>query len=306
ATETGGKVTATDWQVGVALGLTSLLGIGLLELTIALKQRAAGGRSAAEIRQSLIRRICYPRLSAQAAAIAAARGIDAEAAWRAAWIDRYGIGPDSTRRERRTARKILARQRKADRRAAKAGALSIDGDTIVRRAGERPEPTIPAPPVSADDERPPGERPELERPVTARDPQVREWAVSSEAAEGIAAMEEWLSAQASAPGTLRELPPGERPDGERAEGERSPEDSVSAQDRPTRERPKRRLRRKVSARDDDAQDEAARRLEAVRNLLSAQPDMSGADIATALSIPPSTARRLRARVLRERKGGGER
>jgi hypothetical protein len=119
-------------QVGVAFALTSLLGIVMLELTVALRKHKAGGRSAAEIRKALVRRLRYPVLSAQAAAIGAARGLDAEEAWRAAWVDRYGIGPDSTRRERRTARKILARQQRADRKAAKAGHLVIADGVIVR------------------------------------------------------------------------------------------------------------------------------------------------------------------------------
>ncbi|MEV5711262.1 DUF2637 domain-containing protein [Actinoallomurus sp. NPDC052274] len=125
-------------DVGVALALTSLLGIVMLELTIALRRHKASGRSSAEIRTGLVRRIRYPRLSMAAASIAAARGLDVEAAWRAAWVDRYGIGPDSTRRDRQTARVILARQQRADRKAAKAGHLAIVDGAIVRPA---PEPT---------------------------------------------------------------------------------------------------------------------------------------------------------------------
>ncbi|GAA4630081.1 hypothetical protein GCM10023196_053970 [Actinoallomurus vinaceus] len=121
-------------DVGVALALTSLLGIVMLELTIALRRHKNSGRSATELRTGLVRRIRYPRLSIAATAIAAARGLDVEAAWRAAWVDRYGIGPDSTRRDRRTARVILARQQRADRKAAKAGHLAIVDGAIVRPA----------------------------------------------------------------------------------------------------------------------------------------------------------------------------
>ena len=125
-------LVAADYQVGVALGLTSLLGIALLELTVALKQRKQRARTTTQTRQALIRRLRFPRLSAQAAAISAARGIDAEEAWRDAWIDRYGVGPEATRRARRTARKILARQQRADRDAAGVGALAIRDGVIVR------------------------------------------------------------------------------------------------------------------------------------------------------------------------------
>ncbi|MFC7734224.1 DUF2637 domain-containing protein [Actinomadura keratinilytica] len=130
-------------EIGVALGLTSLLSIVLLELTTALRKhkerKARSGRGAAEIRRALIRRVRYPRLSMQAAALAAARDITAEEAWRAAWVDRYGVGPESTRRERRTARVILAREQRAARKAAKAGGLTI-AEGSVRPASE---PTAP-------------------------------------------------------------------------------------------------------------------------------------------------------------------
>jgi hypothetical protein len=125
-------LVAVDYQVGVALGLTSLLGIGLLELTVALKQRKQRARTATQTRQALIRRLRFPRLSASAAAISAARGIAAEEAWRAAWVDRYGVGPEASRRARRTARKILTRQQRADRDAASAGDLTIRNGAIVR------------------------------------------------------------------------------------------------------------------------------------------------------------------------------
>ena len=131
-------------QVGVALALTSLLGIAMLELTVALTRHRAGGRTAGEIRRGLIRRVRYPLLSVRAAALGAAQGLDGEAAWRAAWADRYGVGPESTRRERRTARVVLARARKADRRAARAGALVIAEGRLVRPAAPPAGVTAPA------------------------------------------------------------------------------------------------------------------------------------------------------------------
>jgi len=101
-------------------------------MAVALPKHKAGGRTATEIRQALIRRVRYPVLSAQAAAIGAARILDTDAAWRAAWIDRYGIGPDSTRRERCTARTVLARQSREDRKAARKGEQRVQDGMLTR------------------------------------------------------------------------------------------------------------------------------------------------------------------------------
>uniref|UniRef100_UPI003F496153 DUF2637 domain-containing protein n=1 Tax=Sphaerisporangium sp. CA-236357 TaxID=3240030 RepID=UPI003F496153 len=128
-------------QVGAALALASLLGIALWELTASLTARTESKRSAAEIRRAAWRRIRYPRLSYAAASIRAARGeaCTVDEAWTAAWVDRYGVGPDSSRRDRRLARRIIATQRKADREAAKDGALTIVDGRIARPGAMTPE-----------------------------------------------------------------------------------------------------------------------------------------------------------------------
>lgn len=143
------NATQTDpWaglQVGVILALASLLGIALWELTASLTQQTTTKRSATEIRRAAWRRIRYPRLSWAAASIRASRGADCsiETAWTAAWIDRYGVGPAASRRDRKLARSIVGYEKKADRAAAKDGRLVIVDGSIVR-PGTTPAESIEA------------------------------------------------------------------------------------------------------------------------------------------------------------------
>lgn len=109
---------------GLALGTLSLLGVLLHSIRTGLDRAdRAGGLSV--VRRALWRRIRYPRLSIAAASLRAARELDASTAWRLAWEDRYGVGPESTRRERRLARHIMRREITTDRKAARAGELTI-------------------------------------------------------------------------------------------------------------------------------------------------------------------------------------
>ncbi|TLP66527.1 DUF2637 domain-containing protein [Microbispora triticiradicis] len=119
-------------QVGAIYAVSSLLGIVLWELNAGLKRQVASRRSGAEIRGAAWRRLRYPRLSWAAASIRAAQGCSIDEAWSAAWIDRYGVGPDAPRRDRRVARRVLRHQSRADRAAAKDGLLSIVDGSIVR------------------------------------------------------------------------------------------------------------------------------------------------------------------------------
>ncbi|MBX6386548.1 MAG: DUF2637 domain-containing protein [Microbispora sp.] len=128
-------------QVGVIYAVSSLLGIVLWELNAGLKRQIASRRSGADIRRAAWRRLRYPRLSWAAASIRAAQGCSIEEAWSAAWIDRYGVGPDASRRDRRLARRVLRHQSRADRAAAKDGRLSIVDGSIVRAD---PAPMSPA------------------------------------------------------------------------------------------------------------------------------------------------------------------
>lgn len=136
-------------QVGLVRGIASLLSVGLWELTVMARRQRASGRSAAHFHAALKRRLLFPRLSWSAARIRAAYGVScsAEAAWQAAWINRYGSGPEASRRERRISRAIMRRQRKADRQAIKAGQLAMVGGLIVGKPIPIIVPSTPALPT---------------------------------------------------------------------------------------------------------------------------------------------------------------
>ncbi|WP_199441702.1 DUF2637 domain-containing protein [Umezawaea beigongshangensis] len=135
---------------GIALATMSLLGVLLHHVRQAADHAAAEGRDTAQLRRALWRRVRFPRLSFAAASIAAARSgrVDAETAWRQAWVDRYGVGPDSSRRDRRLARTITRHRWSADRKAARSGDLVIVGGVILPAVipGLTTE-TTPAPPA---------------------------------------------------------------------------------------------------------------------------------------------------------------
>ncbi|MFI0425100.1 DUF2637 domain-containing protein [Spongiactinospora sp. 9N601] len=144
------RATADDpWagvQVGLVYAIASVVGIVLWELTAGLRKQAKSGRSGSEIRAAAWRRLRYPRLSWQAASIRAARGpaCTAEQAWAAAWSDRYGAGPDASRRDRRLTRRIIARQARADRAAARRGELGMVGGLVIGRPLPPVRPPVPA------------------------------------------------------------------------------------------------------------------------------------------------------------------
>ena len=117
---------------GVALGTLSLLGVLLHSIRHGLDAAAATGPAYRGFGLMLWRRLRYPRLSLAAASLRAARELDQVTAWRLAWEERYGIGPDATRRDRRLARVVVARQAKDDRKAARAGELQVIGGRVVR------------------------------------------------------------------------------------------------------------------------------------------------------------------------------
>jgi hypothetical protein len=114
---------------GTGLALASLLGIGLWEITT--------GHHHPHRRWA--RRVRFPRLSLAAASRATALDESSESAWRAAWIDRYGVGPEATRRERRLARLVVRQQWQRDREAARRGDLVLINGVILRPLRERPD-----------------------------------------------------------------------------------------------------------------------------------------------------------------------
>ncbi|MGI5330966.1 DUF2637 domain-containing protein [Actinomadura nitritigenes] len=213
-----------DAQSGAMLALFSLLSIVLLEFTIALRKaqvtKEREGRDVAVIRRALVRRVRYPRLSTSASALAAARGITPEEAWRAAWIERYGLGPEAPRHERKVARQVLKREEKAAKKAAKKGALTIADGQLVPALWFDDDPFDDADdaqsaavsddaatgtPDGGAESAPTGEG---ERLDTTSMKDVIDTMVAFEAPEGIAAIERWLRVRAEGPGALRELPPG--------------------------------------------------------------------------------------------------
>lgn len=109
---------------GLSLAGLSLLGVLLHTIRQGL-DRAEHVGGVLAVRRAVWRRVRYPRLSLAAASIRAARELDAATAWRLAWADRYGVGPDTTRRERRLARLIVGQEDKDARTAARNGELSI-------------------------------------------------------------------------------------------------------------------------------------------------------------------------------------
>jgi hypothetical protein len=108
---------------GLSLAVLSVLGVFLHHIRQNLDAaRATGGRS----HLVLWRRLRYPRLSIAAASLRAARDdLTPAAAWQLAWEDRYGVGPDAGRRERRIARKVVRHDARQGRKAAKAGDVTI-------------------------------------------------------------------------------------------------------------------------------------------------------------------------------------
>lgn len=115
----GGSITAS-----IALAALSLLGVFLHTIRQRLTRADhVGGLGA--VRRAIWRWTRYPVLSLAATSIRARTDVDAATAWRLAWEDRYGVGPDATRRERHLARHIVRREAHDDRQAARTGELSI-------------------------------------------------------------------------------------------------------------------------------------------------------------------------------------
>ncbi|RKT84861.1 hypothetical protein SAMN05421805_10154 [Saccharopolyspora antimicrobica] len=117
---------------GLALGTLSVLGVLLHHIRQSLNAAEAEGTSAREVSQRFTRWLHFPRMSLTAARIATRAGLDHTAAWKAAWIDRHGVGPAASKRDRRLAGVIVKRQAKADRKAAENGEFVIVNGVILR------------------------------------------------------------------------------------------------------------------------------------------------------------------------------
>lgn len=108
---------------GLALATLSVLGVFLHSIRQGLDAARVTGNGHARV--ALWRRVRYPRLSIAAASLRAARELDPATAWTLAWVDRYGVGPDVSRRERRLARRVVRRSARDGRKAVRAGDVTI-------------------------------------------------------------------------------------------------------------------------------------------------------------------------------------
>ncbi|GAA0538800.1 hypothetical protein [Saccharopolyspora thermophila] len=133
---------------GLALGTLSLLGVLLHHIRQSLDAAEADGRTGREISQRFARWLMFPWMSWRAARVAVRVGLDHPAAWEAAWIDRHGVGPAASRRDRRLAKVIVKRQAKADRKAAENGGFTIINGVILRTT--LPALDVPAAPPAAE------------------------------------------------------------------------------------------------------------------------------------------------------------
>lgn len=109
---------------GLSLAVCSLLGVFLHSIRQGLDQARVSGNGHARL--ALWRRLRYPRLSIAAASLRAARdGLTPSEAWDLAWIDRFGVGPTASRRERRLARRAVRRVARDDRLAVRKGDVTV-------------------------------------------------------------------------------------------------------------------------------------------------------------------------------------
>lgn len=126
---------AATRATGTVDGLVAGLALAVLSLLGVILHTIRQGRDKADVTGhkpglAIWRRIRYPRLSLAAASLRAARELDADTAWQLAWIDRYGVGPDASRRERRLAKVIVEREAAEDRHGARDGELTILGGRV--------------------------------------------------------------------------------------------------------------------------------------------------------------------------------
>jgi hypothetical protein len=118
---------------GLALAALSVLGVLLHHVRQSLDRAtlAHGEDAFTALRGRAARWVWHPLLSLRACSIAARTGARPDAAWAAAHLDRYGVGPDASRRDRRVGRVIARRQWRADRTRAKAGEFITVGGIIL-------------------------------------------------------------------------------------------------------------------------------------------------------------------------------
>lgn len=126
---------------GLALGALSMLGVLLHHIRQHLTAAEQRGTHRTKVSQGFLRWVLFPSLTLAALRNAVRANRGAEEAWKTAWIDRHGVGPAATKRDRQLARTIIKRQRRRDRKAAKQGRFVILNGVILR--AELPALTTP-------------------------------------------------------------------------------------------------------------------------------------------------------------------
>lgn len=114
------------------LGALSLIGVVLHSIRQRLDSRQRQLRKRDRREQLLLvwRWVRYPILCTAAASIRARQDTDRETAWTLAWMDRFGVGPESTRRERKLGKRVLRKTWRDDKKAAKNGGFVVVGSRL--------------------------------------------------------------------------------------------------------------------------------------------------------------------------------
>ena len=134
---------------GAALGALSLLGIVLHHIRQTLTRAEALSQPTHRAGRRLARWVLFPRLSLAAARITVRADCEPNRAWELASIDRYGVGPGASKRDRQLARLVTARQTASDRKAAKRGEFTVLNGVILRITLPDPTSVEPAPAAEA-------------------------------------------------------------------------------------------------------------------------------------------------------------
>ncbi|MFF4902579.1 hypothetical protein [Streptomyces sp. NPDC001068] len=84
-------------QLAVLFAASSIFGVAVFDIYMHFVQHRVGGKSAADIRLQLVRRLRHPRVSRRAAWLRSAAGMTVEQAWETAWRQIYGCAPGVTK-----------------------------------------------------------------------------------------------------------------------------------------------------------------------------------------------------------------
>ncbi|MFE9437083.1 DUF2637 domain-containing protein [Streptomyces sp. NPDC006640] len=84
-------------QLAVVFAASSIFGVAVFDIYMHFVQHRVGGKSAADIRLQLVRRLRHPRVSRRAAWLRSAAGMTVEQAWETAWRQIYGCAPGVTK-----------------------------------------------------------------------------------------------------------------------------------------------------------------------------------------------------------------